>query len=414
MVRLTDIIKELPEMKSGDELRKEFAVIPEYDNKVYEYGAATRLMALSDLYAIYVPSAMSEEIYSKLYLALIRSLQKKSTKVAIRQQNQNFRAIQGLEYGGIIGGSDSFSIIGCSGIGKSSAINRAISIITENKIIEVEETQSKIIPCLIVQCPFDCSVKSLLLEILRKVDELIGSKYYENAIRARSTTDLLIGNVSQVALNHIGLLIVDEIQNVCNSRNGKNLIGSLTQLINSSGISICMVGTPESAVFFESAMQLARRSLGLQYRVMEFDESFINVCKMLYSYQYTKNPSEITDSVIEWIYEHSSGIISVVVNLLHDAQEIAILSGKEELNLETLNEAYQKRLSLLHDYIEPTIQRRKQTTQKKKSTAALPEIQIESLDNRNLIADTVKESKKENKDIVELLKEHIQIVEVRA
>lgn len=414
MVRLTDIIKELPEMKSGDELRKEFAVIPEYDNKVCEYGAATRLMALSDLYAIYVPSAMSEEIYSKLYLALIRSLQKKSTKVAIRQQNQNFRAIQGLEYGGIIGGSDSFSIIGCSGIGKSSAINRAISIITENKIIEVEETQSKIIPCLIVQCPFDCSVKSLLLEILRKVDELIGSKYYENAIRARSTTDLLIGNVSQVALNHIGLLIVDEIQNVCNNRNGKNLIGSLTQLINSSGISICMVGTPESAVFFESAMQLARRSLGLQYRAMEFDENFINVCKMLYSYQYTKNPSEITDSVIEWIYEHSSGIISVVVNLLHDAQEIAILSGKEELNLETLNEAYQKRLSLLHDYIEPTIQRRKQTTQKKKSTAALPEIQTESLDNRNLIADTVKKSKKENKDIVELLKEHIQIVEVRA
>lgn len=414
MVRLTDIIKELPEMKSGDELRKEFAVIPEYDNKVCEYGVATRLMALSDLYAIYVPSAMSEEIYSKLYLALIRSLQKKSTKVAIRQQNQNFRAIQGLEYGGIIGGSDSFSIIGCSGIGKSSAINRAISIITENKIIEVEETQSKIIPCLIVQCPFDCSVKSLLLEILRKVDELIGSKYYENAIRARSTTDLLIGNVSQVALNHIGLLIVDEIQNVCNSRNGKNLIGSLTQLINSSGISICMVGTPESAVFFESAMQLARRSLGLQYRAMEFDENFINVCKMLYSYQYTQNPSEITDSVIEWIYEHSSGIISVVVNLLHDAQEIAILSGKEELNLETLNEAYQKRLSLLHDYIEPTIQRRKQTTQKKKSTAALPEIQTESLDNRNLIADTVKKSKKENKDIVELLKEHIQIVEVRA
>lgn len=414
MVRLTDIIKELPEMKSGDELRKEFSVIPEYDNKVCEYGAATRLMALSDLYAIYVPSAMSEEIYSKLYLALIRSLQKKSTKVAIRQQNQNFRAIQGLEYGGIIGGSDSFSIIGCSGIGKSSAINRAISIITENKIIEVEETQSKIIPCLIVQCPFDCSVKSLLLEILRKVDELIGSKYYENAIRARSTTDLLIGNVSQVALNHIGLLIVDEIQNVCNSRNGKNLIGSLTQLINSSGISICMVGTPESAVFFESAMQLARRSSGLQYRAMEFDESFINVCKMLYSYQYTKNLSEITDSVIEWIYEHSSGIISVVVNLLHDAQEIAILSGKEELNLETLNEAYQKRLSLLHDYIEPTIQRRKQTTQKKKSTAALPEIQTESLDNRNLIADTVKKSKKENKDIVELLKEHIQIVEVRA
>jgi len=58
---------------------------------------------------------------------------------------------------------------------------------------------------------------------------------------------------------------VDEIQNVANSKNGKSLIGSLTQLINNSGISICMVGTLESTKFFESAMQLARRSVGLQY-----------------------------------------------------------------------------------------------------------------------------------------------------
>jgi len=49
---------------------------------------------------------------------------------------------------------------------------------------------------------------------------------------SRATTDMLIGSVSQVALNHIGLLIVDEIQNVVNSKNGKSLVGALTQLIN--------------------------------------------------------------------------------------------------------------------------------------------------------------------------------------
>lgn len=156
-----------------------------------------------------------------------------------------------------MGGSDSFTIIGTSGIGKSSAISRAINLITENRIIEIEKTYLKIIPCIVVQTPFDSSVKGLLLEILRKVDEVLETKYYDNAIRARATTDMLIGVVSQVALNHIGLLVVDEIQNVFNSKNGKSLIGSLTQLINNTGISICMVGTPESTVFFESAMQLA-------------------------------------------------------------------------------------------------------------------------------------------------------------
>ena len=135
-----------------------------------------------------------------------------------------------------MGGSDSFTIIGASGIGKSSAISRAITLITENRVIEVENPYAKIVPCICVQCPFNSSVKSLLLEILRKVDEIIDGNYYQNALKARATTDMLIGNVSQVALNHIGLLVVDEIQNVCHSKNGKSLVGALTQLINNSGI----------------------------------------------------------------------------------------------------------------------------------------------------------------------------------
>ena len=133
-----------------------------------------------------------------------------------------------------------------------------------------------------------CKDQRELLEILRKVDETIDSKYYQNALRARTTTDMLIGSVSQVALNHIGLLVVDEIQNVCNSKNGKSLVGMLTQLINNSGISICMVGTPESAVFFEQAVQLARRSLGLRYDVMEYSTDFRRFCEIVFSYQYVK------------------------------------------------------------------------------------------------------------------------------
>ena len=95
-------------------------------------------MALSDLYRIYILSQMSLEIYSKLYLALLRSMQKKGTKLAVQQQNQNYRAIMQQEYSGIMGGSDSFTIIGTSGIGKSSAISRAINLITENRVIEAD------------------------------------------------------------------------------------------------------------------------------------------------------------------------------------------------------------------------------------------------------------------------------------
>lgn len=409
---MNNILKLIPEMKAGDALISALSVLPAYDENIRSQNEAVRLIALSDLYRIYVPSPMTTEIYSKLYLALLRSLQKKMTKTAVIQQNQNHRAIQQQEYTGIMGGSDSFTIIGNSGIGKSSAISRSLSLLQADGIIETKKPYTKIIPCVVVQCPFDSSVKGLLLEILRKVDEVLGSDYYKNALKIRVTTDMLIGSVSQVAINHIGLLVVDEIQNVVNSKNGKSLVGMLTQLINNSGISICMVGTPESSVFFEQALQLARRSLGLQYQALEYNRYFYNFCCTLFSYQYTKQKSEISDKIITWLYEHSGGVVSIVVSLIHDAQEIAILNGKEILNIETLNEAYKKRLSMLHSYIEPTIKHRKQTATKKKAKTA-PITESGDISDNFSIAELVATAKENNSNIVDLLKAHILIEEVR-
>ena len=388
------------------------SVLPEYDESIRCESEAVRLVALSDLYRLYIPSPMTTEVYSKLYLALLRSMQKKLTRTAILQRNENHKAIQQQAYSGIMGGSDSFTIIGNSGIGKSSAISRSISLLQADGIIETQKPYTKIIPCVVVQCPFDSSVKGLLLEILRKVDETIGSGYYQNALKIRVTTDMLIGCVSQIAVNHIGLLVVDEIQNVVHNKHGKSLVGMLTQLINNSGISICMVGTPECSPFFESAMQLARRSLGLQYQSLECDRYFYEFCRTLFSYQYTKQRADISDSVIEWLYEHSGGILAVVVSLIHDAQEIAILTGKEILNMETLNEAYTKRLSMLHSYMEPTIRRRKQTVPKKKAKAE-PQAERSGIPDDFSIAGLAATAKKDNSDILELLKAHVSIEEVR-
>lgn len=410
---MIDLISYLPKMKTGDSLLSALTVLPEYDNTIRFQSDAARLITLSDLFKIYLPSPMSTEIYSKLYLALLRSLQKKFTKEAVQQYNENHKAIRQQSYNGILGGSDSFTIIGTSGIGKSSAINRTIDLLSENGIIETEKPYTKIIPCVVVQCPFDSSVKGLLLEIMRKVDEAIGSDYYPKALKIRVTTDMLIGSVSQVAINHIGLLVVDEIQNVVGNKHGNSLVSMLTQLINNSGISICMVGTPESTVFFEQAIQLARRSLGLQYQSLEYNQYFYDFCCTVFSYQYVRNKTDISDSLIRWLYEHSGGIVSVVVSLIHDAQEIAILSGIETLNIDTLNEAYKKRLSMLHSFISPCIQQAKQTTTRKSRKTSLPDSINNEPTQKNTIADLVSKVKAENGDIVELLKEHFAVEEVR-
>lgn len=416
---MNDILYNIPKMKNGNELKDAISCLPEYDENIRYTDVNTRLISLSDLYSIYIPSIMSIEIYNKLYLALVQSMQKKFTQLSIKQRYENNKMIQKQISNGILGGSDSFTIIGKSGIGKSSAINHAVSLITENKLIEINNPYTKIIPCLTVQCPFDSSVKGLLLEILRMVDTILESDYYTTVCTSRlATVDMLIGMVSTIALNHIGLLIVDEIQNIVNSKNGKNLIGALTQLINNSGISICMVGTPECTKFFEQAMQLARRSIGLKYTNMQYDDYFRYFCKIIFSYQYVKNKTNIDESITEWLYNHTSGVTSVVISLIHDAQEISILNGSEILNLETLNEAYNTRLSMLHGYIKTqpsTYKKTRKSSGHNSCKDIYDSYNHPELDNdaKPLFDEIRTTSKKQNINAINIIKKYYTVEEVK-
>ena len=403
----------LPPMKFGKDLADNLKILPEYDRGMRYQSAAERLIALNNLYRIFLPSEMSTEIYNRLYLALLRSLDKKYTRLSVRQQYENRKCIQQKEYESVIGGSDSFTIIGVSGIGKSSSISRAVSVITDGGIIELVNPRARIIPCVTVQCPWDSSVKGLLLEILRKVDEILGSTYYESALRARATADMLIGSVSQVALNNIGILIVDEIQNVCRGRNGKGLVGMLTQLINNSGISIAMVGTPECSPFFEKELQLARRSIGLKYSALQYGEYFHELCRTLLSYQYTAETIPVTDGIIEWLYEHSAGITSVVVSLVHDAQEIAITTGVEKLTPEIMNTAYLKHLGKLHGYIAPDSGRVRPLRPLYKEKIPSNLDNERGIESDNLIYKTMLTAKEKHCDFIGVLKNSIAVEEVK-
>ena len=409
-----EMVKCMPQMLSGQELMEQMAEYPVYPADIRERGSAERLVALTDIYDLYIPSQMSVEIYHKLYMGILRSLQKKESMQAVCQQYENRKGIRGKRCQGIIGGADSFTILGQSGIGKSSAVFRAIGLITEKEVLEMERPYCRIAPCIVVQCPFDSSVKGLLLEILRRVDEVLDSHYYTQAVRARATTDMLIGSVSQVALNHIGLLVVDEIQNVANSRNGKSLLGMLTQLINNSGISICMVGTPESIPFFEQALQLARRSLGLQYGTMEFGKGFCEVCRRIFTYQYTKEGMELTETVLEWLYEHCGGNLSILVSIFHDAQETAILEGRDILDMEALERAYKTRMVMLHEYLEPYGDKKKACPVKRKRPLIPGKAAGKGPAGTKgaTLAELVKRTKAEGLDIVEVLKEHLPVEEV--
>lgn len=404
---MTRIVDMLPAMLSAAEAKKAMTVLPAYDDGIVYRSPTERLIALNDIYDLYLAGDMSVEIYTKLYLALHRSLQKKDTKNAIIQSNELFKVHHGMNGNSVIGGADCLAIVGDAGIGKSKTLSRVIDVVAGNNCIVMTDPYRKIIPCISVQTPFDSSVKSLLLEILRSVDMVLNSKYYEYAVRSKATTDNLIGTVSSVALQHIGMIIVDEIQNCIHAKQGRNLVGTLTQLINSAGVGIVMVGTPECELFFESEMYLARRTQGLHYGVLQNDDYFREICLSLFHYRYVTNECVPSDDMIYWLYEKCQGNISVLVSLIHDAQEIAILDKTEEIKKESIQNAYDNRLASMHVYLQ---HKQKRLPPVKKKAVSMPaDLNINSVET---ISEIISTSKREAIDPIAMLIKHQLLEEV--
>ena len=78
------LTKKLPPMLTGNDLEAALTIAPEYDPEIIHQDPAARLMALNQLYKVFVPTRMAKEIYTRMYLSLLRSLQKKESKLAIQ------------------------------------------------------------------------------------------------------------------------------------------------------------------------------------------------------------------------------------------------------------------------------------------------------------------------------------------
>lgn len=351
----------MTELIENQDLISKLSIIPEYDPAITKKSVGERITAMKALIQLYIAPDMAAEIYQKMYLSSVMALEKKKDMAAKRQVYENYKCSRGQSYVGILGGNDCYSIIGNSGIGKTSAIERSIELINQDT-----ETinGAKIINVLTVQTPYDCSVKGLMLEIIRLVDLNLGTTYHERTRRAM-TTDMLIGMVSQICLSHIAVLVLDEVQNVIRNKNGSYLVSVITQLINSCGIAIVFVGIEEVENFFKQDLFLARRTMGLRYYPMKFNDEYYDFCKTLWSYQYTKECEPFSEQIAYWLFQHSKGTSSITKGLVLEAQQIAIVSGRDILDINALEDAYRQRYQMIYQHLTPDSVRLPKTRKRK-------------------------------------------------
>ena len=220
-----------------------------------------------------------------------------------------------------------FSLFGCSGVGKSTVIERALSYFP--KAIHHPRFNTTQVVWIKVDCPPDGSIKQFLLSVIQEFDSILSSSYLDHY--RRFTTDALILAVGFLsAYHHLGMLVIDEIQHLLDAKhkNDAVLLNYLVTLNNVIHIPIVYVGTIRAMSLCQLAFRQARR-VGTSFvwdRLQKNSELWMQFLEGLWDYQWCE-PVELSEQLADAMYFHTQGIHALVVRLFQLAQKDALLNN---------------------------------------------------------------------------------------
>lgn len=226
------------------------------------------------------------------------------------------------------------TIIGESGIGKSTNITRILDIYPQ-VVFHPEYSFTQIV-WLKVDCPHSGSLKGLCQDIFQAIDKLLGTNNSKKFGSRNNSEDYMLGQVAQLAhTHHLGLLVIDEMQNLTNAkRRVDDLLNFLVKMDNTIGIPVIRVGTPEAVALLSGNFRNARRATGIgaiRWKPMtKGSEEWDFFVEGLWRYQWTKTEVPYSQEMSEAFFDETQGIIDIVIKLYQMVQWTAIAKGGSE------------------------------------------------------------------------------------
>ncbi len=251
-----------------------------------------------------------------------------------------------------------FTIIGFSGMGKSSAVenilNRYPQIILHEKYNDLEFDHKQIV-WLKLDCPHDGGVKGLCADFFMEFDKLMGDCTYSKFAAGRNTTTAtMIPRMAQIARRHsLGLLIIDEIQHLSVAKSGgqEKMLNFFVNLVNTIGIPVILIGTTKAMSVLQSEFRQARRGSGHQgdlvWENLEKDEIWDLLVEGMWRYQWTLYKCNLTKELKDTLHEESQGIVDIAVKLYAMVQMRAIATGEEAITPNLIRQVAKDNLKLV-------------------------------------------------------------------
>ena len=189
-------LEALPDVLGKKEFERKIKSQPDFPKDVSRLAPEDRRNLLSGLSQWFQPMDYMYTLYDMLHRAMVSTYRTKTVVESVKQMNDLYMDFRTGRPRELSYSTQAYSgaVLGVPGIGKTSTIKRCLS--TMPQVIVHQEYQGrkiyeKQINYLVVECPSDCSLKTLALNIFSAIDKAIGSEYLKQATISKA------GNLSE-------------------------------------------------------------------------------------------------------------------------------------------------------------------------------------------------------------------------
>lgn len=341
--------------------------LPHFDESFRSKSENDRIKKACELFKLVIPTTHFYELYSVMERMLFNSyIDRNPIKKAIKV-NQYSLAIHKkiMDRGWKKTSGESFVYTGPSGLGKSTLVTRVAQcfpqVIYHTGFNGEPYKQAQLI-WIKIKIPSDAARKNFSHLFLEAVDKCLGTTY------AKDNDGISVGKYEAlfrtiVSTYKLGMLIVDELQNLCVAKSGGDevFLNFFSSLCDDLGVALVLVGTPNSTEVLSETFTATRRLTSggdiHRDRFKKEDANWKLLVTKLWKRQYVNSPSEISTvadkqtkildpALFDEVYELTAGIPSILTFLFVQAHIMAIekpnKDGLEIINISQLRRAFNK------------------------------------------------------------------------
>lgn len=358
------LIQALPPLADKETIIKQLAINPLFKEEERQIDSAYRIHMVQRLYQLFQPLPIHLQMWNLVHSLIMQGYLARNPFDADYQRHMNEIGQEMINRSFDINSRKNFRttascgiLIGFSGMGKTTSINRILSnihqVIVHNEYKGLHFNAIQLV-WLKLEAPANSSLKSLCLQFFQKVDSILGTNNYQKYVARNDSLDFMVNVIGILANNiSLGLLVIDEISHL-RIRGSEQFMNFFVNLIN-SGINILLIGTPGAYEIFGKELRIARRLTGnseIIYNNMEFNGEFRFLLESMWKYQWTRHYTPLTEEMIHVFYEETQGISDLVFKLYVYSMEYAIQSNKEVLSAELIRKVAKEKFKLMKQMLE--------------------------------------------------------------